>query len=863
MKTKISSRFSLISFRCMVHLLLVAVATPTFATVGSAPYNPPEFYDRIRALRKSILEKQRKTIDLTTHPKFRAVVTNTENLLRVDRLPSWFEVNRQNGVVDKVGLLDVVCDKQCAFGDLEITDKDGVVYRQGAVKTGDIKVKEENTYLYWTTMFSPAAENGKKLPLTIEAKYKLYKMGGLVTVHYKVLDGSAEIKQLVIRNSPGKLPVNLNIAHSAFFKDNEGKFNDTRSLEVPDLKPRVIMTGKVVAPFWTDGRIGFEGVAIRETWSQMGPFDKNLEQKRTVVATRNEQRCVDFYFVNTSKPVAMEKGRRMSAGFAFLPFQRFQPRLPLVNATVDLGVQFEYLKDGNNKAELVKELRRNFWTGAIFTGTGLASAGWTPLMYAVTKEPYRQRTQEILDLGRECEQVLGTAACVVNNFPGLPGDKGHAGPEEVNAALPEMLEALEKEGFCSLSTPEYCDFMLDVRTSTLEVFNVDADYEDLHAHIDVGKNFDSQVEGHLQYLEDINLLHEHFGGGKLIIAHAGNIMTVADGLNGATWAGEPWTGQSFRELPLAVLDSVMNPFIIGADAGVYGTNNTINHDSLKMNKQILRNAAVPMYANICKDAAGSMLRNPIKVKSEASERAWKRYFIPGRTFRTDKAAFVSWRDPAAADFFKTEKPDNQINLYYRENEAYATCVNLDDDPVKPKISFNVANLGFKGSETFVFNILSNNLAVVPVNNGWIEYSPEEATNEPVLLYLKDKLNDEPQIIWANYPLRFEKIEEETDASSAAWTCDIKVYPLERTQEVVRVYVGKLGRPRSYISWGVAYIKDFYPEQKSMDIYIEVKPATEGGPIGGPCESGPDGIGGKMAFKWNKTFQLSFPYLGEE
>ena len=887
MRKQTNTRFNRIAVGCVVHLLLLAVAAPAFGSAGSSPYNPPEFYDRIRALRKSIIEEQRENIDLSTHPRYRTSVTDTDELLRVERLTTWFEVNRQNGVIDRVGLLDVVCDNQCAFGDLEVTDNKGRVYRQSAYKKGSITVDDQNTYLYWTVNFSPVGKNGKTLPVKIEARYMLYKMGGLVTVHYKVLEGSAKIKQLVVRNSAGKLPTKLYIAHSAFFKDNEGKFNDTLSVDVPDLESRIIMSGKVVAPFWTDGRVGFEGVALRETWWQMGPFDPQSERKRAVVATRDKQRCIDFYFVNTAKSVPMEKGREVACGFAFMPFQRYQPRLPLGDATINRRVQIEFLKTGDDK-EVIRDFRRAFWAGGILTGTGLASAGWTPLMYAVTKEPYRERTQHMLDLGRECELVFGGECYIVNNFSGVPGLGPHPG-NEVNAVLPEMLEAMLEEGkkgytpevlaekirrtretgaqrpyLCTLSTPEVRDYMLDVRVSTLDVFDVDADYEDLHAHIDVGKNFDSQVEGELRYLEDVALLHEHYGRDKLIIAHAGTILTVVDGLNGATWPGEPWTGQNFRQLPLAILDSLLNPFLIGTDVCFYGSNNIYDLASLKMCKQILRNAVVPQYNSFTKQSGGSVIL-PVTVKSEASERAWNRYFVPGRTFRTDKASYVSWRDPKASSYFTVADTEHKVNLYHRSNEAYATCVNLDEKPIKPTLAFNVANLSFKGAEAFVFDIIPRKLTVAPVENGWIKYTPAQATAEPVLVYLKDKLNDEPEVIWANFPLKFEKIKSQTTESSASatWKCDIRVYPLEHKQELVRVYVGDRGRPRSYVSWGIAHVADFYRDQKSMDIYIEIPPAVEGGPIGGPCAAGADGVKGELGLKWDKTFQLSFPYLGEQ
>lgn len=822
------------------------------------PFNSPEFYDRIRELRKSIISKQRSTIDLTTHPRFRCSVKDTDSLLRVDRLPSWFEVNRKNGVVDRVGLLEIVCETECAFGDLEVLDASGTVYRQSLVQDATVSARDENTYLYWTVRFSPVSAGGKTLPVEIVANYKLFKLAGMVAVRYEVLSGSASIKRLVVRNSPGRLPVELNIAHSAFFKGNDGGFNDTLSLEVRDARPRIVMSGKVVAPFWTDGRIGFEGVALRETWSQMGPLDVDSEYKRTVVATRDGMRCVDFYFVNTDSATPLEKGRKMGCAFVFLPFQHYQPRLPLVDSSVHLEAQYRYIKSGD-ETEIVRDLRRCFWAGGVFTGTGLASSGWTPLMHAVTREPDQTRIRRIQELGRACELVLSTASCIVNTFPGLPGLYGRSG-DDTNAATQEFIDTIEKAGFTSLSDASVRDYWLDIRTSTLEVYDVDGDYEDLHAHIDVGKNFDSQVEGELTYLEDIALLHEHYGREKIIIAHAGNILTVADGLNGATWAGEPWTGQNFQELPLPVIDSILNPFLTGVDACMYGLNQIYDPASKKLCKQILRNAAVPMYVTLGRQLGGSVIR-PFEVDSSEGERLWNRYFVPGRTFRTDRSSFVSWRDPKVKEYFKTVDESHKVNLYYRSDEAYATCVDLGDEPVTPKLSFNVAKLGFKGSEAFVFDIIPRRLVVAPVRGGWIEYSPVEATNEPVLVYLKDKPDDEPTVVWSGFPVRMEMID--LTPSGAKWKCDIPVYPLEHRRELVRVYVGKRGRPRSYAPWGIAHVKRFYEKQDSLDLFIEIPPVEDGGPIGGPGAGGAGGVKGEVHLKWDKAFQLSFPYLGEE
>jgi hypothetical protein len=840
-------------FHLVIALFLSSVA---FAAEQPA-FNPPEFYDHMRDLRAKIIAEQTKKIDLSTHPRYRCAVTNNDSVLHVDRLPSWFQVNRSTGVVDRVGLLNVVCAKRCAFGDLEVTDAAGRVYRQSASKSS-IDVVNENIYLYWNVRFSPVSDDGEKLPITIEARYQLFKLSGMVAVRYKVLDGQAQIKQLVVRNSPGELPVVLDIAHSAFFKGNDGGFNDTLSIEVPDTKPRILMSGKVVAPFWTNGQIGFSGVALRETWSQMEPLDVASEYKRTVVHSRDGNRAIDFYFVNTDSPVALEAGREAACAFALMPFQRYQPRLPLVDASVDLAVQFRYLKSGDER-ELIEDFRRCFWAGAIFSGTGLASSGWTPLMFAVTKQPDQDRIRRIVELGRQCELVLGTASCIVNSFPGIPGVGGREG-DDANAVTPEFLAQIEKAGFTSLSDEAIRDMWLDVRTSTLEVFDVDADYEDLHAHIDVGKNFDSQVEGELRYLEGIALLHEHYGRDKIIIAHAGNILTPADGLNGATWAGEPWTGQNFRELPLAVLDSVINPFLLGVDTCMYGLNQIYDPESVPLVKQLLRNGAVPMYVTLANQLGGSVLR-PFKPVSEEAVRVWERYFVPGRTFRTDRSRFVSWRDPSATDYFMTDNDDHKVNLYYREGEAYVTCVDLSEEPHQPTLSINVSELGFAGPEVFVFDVLANKLEVRSVQRGWVHYVPDQPTAEPVLAYLKDKQNDDPEVVWANFPIRFERTSL-TD-NGVVWKCDVPVYPLEHRREVARVYVGKRGRPRSYAPWGVAYVKEFYESEHSMDMIIEIPPAKEGGPIGGGCASGAGGVGGEVHMKWDKAFQLSFPYLDDD
>lgn len=52
-------------------------------------------------------------------------------------------------------------------------------------------------------------------------------------------------------------------------------------------------------------------------------------------------------------------------------------------------------------------------------------------------------------------------------------------------------------------------------------------------------------------------------------------------------------------------------------------------------------------------------------------------------------------------------------------------------------------------------------------------------------------------------------------------------------------------------------------QDSLDLFIETPPVKDGGPIGGPGAGGVGGVKGEVHLKWDKVFQLSFPYLGEE
>ena len=131
----------------------------------------------------------------------------------------------------------------------------------------------------------------------------------------------------------------------------------------------------------------------------------------------------------------------------------------------------------------------------------------------------------------------------------------------------------------------------------------------------------------------------------------------------------------------------------------------------------------------------------------------------------------------------------------------------------------------------------------------------KATNEPVLIYMKDKLNDELTFIWTNFTLKVEKIRDESiGPDEARWKCTIPVYPLKRTQELVHIYVGKRGRPRAFLPWGISYLHKFYPEQKSLDLVYRIHAAEDGGPVGGESE---------LRLHWDTTFQLSFPYIGDK
>lgn len=836
----------------LIAILPSLLMAQTTGPVGEPPYNPPEFYERIRSLRKKIIAEQRDKVDLASHPRYRTVVRDGDTHRIVERMPHTIEINKQNGVIDQVVLLEESLSDGCALADLEMTGADGEIYRQSLSRDARVEFQEENTYLLWTVRFSPSTVGGRALGLRLQASYRLFKIAGYVTVRYLVLEGDAEVRQVVIRNSVGRTKSPLHIVYSAFFRDNDGDFNDTMSLPVKDLEPRLVMAGKIPAPMWTNGSIGFMATALRETWEESHPLTADSSLKNCVVRTRDGRRAIDFHFVNSDRPVALLPGRTFSSGFSLLPFQRYQPMLPLVDRGIrHVPSQFRYLNTGEKADEnaVVSSYRTGFWKGGIFVGTGIASAGWTPLMYAVTKEPYYSRTKRVIALGREAELVLGTASCIVNSFP-KPSEK------EVGAVTEEFLQAYASDGFATLSTAAQRDFWLDIRVSTLEVFDVDGDYEDLHAHIDVGGEFTSQVEGEVRYLEDIALLHEHYGREKIIIAHAGNILTPADGMNAATWPGEPWTGQNFRELPEEVLDSYMNPFLVGTDVCFYGPHFIYDLGSLKLCKQILRNAIVPQNA---------------AVHTEDGERNWNRYFIPGRIFRTDQSNFVSWRDPQARNYFeaaavgepgsnedgKKSSGRSHVNLYHRPGEAYVTSVDMRESPSRHEIVLQVDRLGFTGTEVFVFDTIHRRLEVVPVENGRAKYRTPEATAEPVLLYFKDKVDDTPQIIWSHYSLQFEQTQSVSDSKSALpgarWKFNLPVLPHERRTERFWMYCGDFGRPRALHPFGEVYVHRFHEDQKSMDLIFRLPAATEGGPMG---------MEGKLVLDWNKPFQMSFPVLGE-
>ena len=100
------SRLSSHRFYPLIAILVASGAATETIRAGlddTTPYNSPEFYDQIRAKRKNIIAEQRATMDLSTHRRFRTVVTDQEHVVRVERLTYWFEVNKRNGVVDKVG----------------------------------------------------------------------------------------------------------------------------------------------------------------------------------------------------------------------------------------------------------------------------------------------------------------------------------------------------------------------------------------------------------------------------------------------------------------------------------------------------------------------------------------------------------------------------------------------------------------------------------------------------------------------------------------------------------------------------------------------------------------------------------------
>ena len=68
-----------------------------------------------------------------------------------------------------------------------------------------------------------------------------------------------------------------------------------------------------------------------------------------------------------------------------------------------------------------------------------------------------------------------------------------------------------------------------------------------------------------------------------------------------------------------------------------------------------------------------------------------------------------------------------------------------------------------------------------------------------------------------------------------------------------MYVGARGRPRSLQPVGRVSVDELHEEQKSVDLIFKVPAATADGPMGGEVE---------FTLNWNKSFQLSFPVIGD-
>ena len=58
------------------HLALLGLVQLLPLHAADEPFNPPEFYERVRAKRKRIIEEQTRTFDLTRHPRYRIAIND-------------------------------------------------------------------------------------------------------------------------------------------------------------------------------------------------------------------------------------------------------------------------------------------------------------------------------------------------------------------------------------------------------------------------------------------------------------------------------------------------------------------------------------------------------------------------------------------------------------------------------------------------------------------------------------------------------------------------------------------------------------------------------------------------------------------
>ncbi|MBI2842430.1 MAG: hypothetical protein HYX78_03440 [Armatimonadetes bacterium] len=801
--------------------------------------HPPEFYAQTRQEIRDRISRRRQELDISKYPEYLTKVRESPDEIVLER-QMWSLVFLKNTCgMSRATIRNIAFDKGFALSSLEVVGTNGKRYYQRLARDGSLTVRDEKFHTYLEGSFTPTSSNGEKFAASFRVVYDLYKTASFITVRYSVEKDGAAAREVRIVNTLGHSKRKLKYLQTPYWFApqkleqrveltgvvapdrptgevvNKTHFHVKRTFDSD--KTQVLFEGKIYSALWSDGSLGFQIMPIEETWDEAVIEEEAPGSKYTTIGIDDGKRYADLTLVRSQEGVPLKKGQRFSQSVSLLPYRKYKPSVRLVSwGTVGLNRQLWAKYDSMTPAQREEQIRQQASKGISYVGSTVPLKSnldwWVP-------EGFKSNDQ-VKDLVR----TYGRYGVDVEAYICLPG----AGPiydmefyKREGILQPEEVERLKELAgppaqptstlySASMNSPEFRDALLTNAYLMFKEGTTSAVYFDCAWYYALTPGYPSQVEGNIQFFEDLILLLETMTDKNCILVHQGFNVTPVEGMVGIM-PGEDLCGGNAQVLPAAISNISMNGLLVGND--VFTCDQfSFDWTSSELYKQLLANCVSWVNARTRSETLGvfevypggsSLQDDATYARSETEIATAARFFNPLRTFDIDSSTLHSRWDTDLQQYVRSMNESAIVNLYSRPGETLVVVTSEPGGKVVTTLDMTLTALDIPQKWVLLYDVLNDRTSVLEAKNGRVRIEDVDLTKEPRMFLLKG-LDDpgKPLIYWHDPDVRITKFvypEPGTqaaylDMSALAVGVSIRAVPSTGKWYRAKLYCGRLGRP---------------------------------------------------------------------